>query len=484
MEEVDLSRQHPPTGAAASRLGSLADAAGSYVFDTYGSGESLQSFEATMATFLGHAKACFFSTGTAAQQAVLYAHATGVQPLAGRHPVVMVHPTSHLIFLDCLRDGPQQRESFAAMAAANLPDFEVIPFGRMECEPTLKEVEAAFRCHEDATGSLPAVLVIELPQRMNGGRTMRYEDLLGVSQLCKRRGVKLHCDGARLWEVQPFYGVRSLQLCLQYHKRQYPPAEHLPEVVTFRDLATLFDSVYVSFYKGVGAMSGAMLFGSEELVANAKVWGKRRGADVFSRGSVALDSEVRFRALYPEIGARIGDTQRPDDSASWTALGTRSALQGVLSVERRLWVLREYVIVVQQMAAEAKCDAIRFDPPVPQSAMVHCYLKGTAALIDDCHARARKRSGVRLWNQLRGSGHEELPSAESGELERLCGQWSYFEWSMGAGNTPPWSDDMAVRAHAMASSLDAVRRGWREFIGELVKSGAASTRAEKRQRDA
>ena len=68
--------------------------------------------------------------------------------------------------------------------------------------------------------------MIELPQRMNGGATVLFEELAQISALCRERGVRLHCDGARLWEVAPFSG------------------RPLPEI------CALFDSVYVSFYKG------------------------------------------------------------------------------------------------------------------------------------------------------------------------------------------------------------------------------------------
>ena len=83
----------------------------------------------------------------------------------------------------------------------------------------------------------PDVVVIELPQRMNGGSTMPWSDLQEVSSLCQRHGIKLHCDGARIWEVQPYYGK------------------------DYSTIAALFDTIYVSFYKGIGAWNGAMMMG-------------------------------------------------------------------------------------------------------------------------------------------------------------------------------------------------------------------------------
>ena len=60
-------------------------------------------------------------------------------------------------------------------------------------------------------------------------------------------------DGARLWESLPFYqndGGASRSAA---------------------DVCAPFDSVYVSFYKGLGGMTGAMLVGSDDMIAEARV---------------------------------------------------------------------------------------------------------------------------------------------------------------------------------------------------------------------
>ena len=64
----------------------------------------------------------------------------------------------------------------------------------------------------------------------------------------------MHADAARIWEIQPFYG-RS-----------------------HAEIAALFDSLYVSFYKGLGAPAGAALVGPEDLIAEARLWQQRMGA--------------------------------------------------------------------------------------------------------------------------------------------------------------------------------------------------------------
>lgn len=69
----------------------------------------------------------------------------------------------------------------------------------------------------------------------------------------------MHFDGARLWECGPHFG------------------RTLPEI------AALADSVYVSYYKSLGGISGAALAGTEDFVEEARVWRHRYGGQLFQQ---------------------------------------------------------------------------------------------------------------------------------------------------------------------------------------------------------
>ena len=90
------------------------------------------------------------------------------------------------------------------------------------------------------------ILVLELPQRMNGGDVMSWDDLERIRSLCTERGVRMHMDGARLFEAA------------QYYEKGAP------------EVAKLFDSVYISFYKGLGSIGGAALIGDTDFLQLAK----------------------------------------------------------------------------------------------------------------------------------------------------------------------------------------------------------------------
>ena len=260
-------------------------------------------------------------------------------------------------------------------------------------------------------------------------------------------------------QVQPFYGV------------------------PLSTLAAFFDSVYVSFYKGLGAMAGAMLLGDEATVAAARVWQKRRGGDVFTRGPLALSCEMAFRAAV----LRQPLPHRPPSSrlslfggAMLSHFGGASAGALPLSFEARYARLRHCVALVQRLAGEyamrhsfrhssdalpntAPQPLLFFDPPAPQSCLVHGYLRGDPAHLERCHERARAVTGVRLWNALRGRGHMALAPmvqgdgriTEVGVMVGVACTWSYFEWSMGPFN-----------ARVPDAVLEA---GWRAFFEVLTK---------------
>ena len=81
-------------------------------------------------------------------------------------------------------------------------------------------------------GRLGAVQ-LGLPLREAGCLLPTWDELVAFSEAARDLGVPFHVDGARLWESQP----------------------HLDH--TFPEITALFDSVYVSFYKGLRAMAGA-----------------------------------------------------------------------------------------------------------------------------------------------------------------------------------------------------------------------------------
>jgi threonine aldolase len=87
--------------------------------------------------------------------------------------------------------------------------------------------------------------------------------------------VALHFDGARIWESQPWFD------------------RPLPEI------AALADSLYVSFYKGLGGIAGAALLGPADFVAEARLWRRRLGGTIFHTTAEAVSALVGLRDRLP-----------------------------------------------------------------------------------------------------------------------------------------------------------------------------------------
>ncbi len=109
--------------------------------------------------------------------------------------------------------------------------------------------------------------VISLENTLNG-MIMPLEEVRRISKFARDHGIKLHCDGARLWEV-----VAS-------------GAGSLP------DFAACFDTISLCFSKGLGAPVGSILVGSRETIKHARWIRKSIGGGLRQSGVVTAAARV------------------------------------------------------------------------------------------------------------------------------------------------------------------------------------------------
>ena len=228
-----------------------------FAADVYGSGDLISSFEEKVAKLLGLEAACFMPSGTMAQQIALKVHAekTGGDAFA-------IHPTSHL-------------ELHEQHAYAHLSDLKSVFIGDKTRPIAARDVTDL---------AVPVSTInLELPAREIGGQLPAWKELEAIKQAAAKKSVRLHMDGARLWETKSFYQKSYQAICRG------------------------FDSVYVSFYKGIGALTGAMLLGEKEFIAQSRVWLRRFGGNLFQMHPYVASAAMRFdRALeqMPEYARR------------------------------------------------------------------------------------------------------------------------------------------------------------------------------------
>jgi threonine aldolase len=220
-------------------------------WDRYGEGGPVAALENQVAALLGKPAAAMFPSGTMAQQSTLrvWSDRQGSRRIA-------IPGLSHLLHHE--QDGPRL-----------LNDFEWALLTTGGVVPTVEHLAAI-------PGALGAAL-LELPLRDGGYLLPTWEELEAFSLACSDRGVPLHLDGARIWESAPHLG--------------HTPAE----------IAALADTVYVSFYKGLRGLGGAVVAGSEEVIAEGRLWRSRHGGTLWTMLPYAMSARRGLREELPRM---------------------------------------------------------------------------------------------------------------------------------------------------------------------------------------
>jgi threonine aldolase len=238
-------------------LAQAAEELGIDEWDRYGGGGAVERVEAEVAELLGKPAAVFFVSGTMAQQAALrvWCERRGSQRVAIPD---LAHQLRHET------DGPRLLQGFR---------FETLTEG-------WATATADGLCGLPAVQQLGAVQ-LELPLREAGCLLPSWDELTAFSEAARELGVPLHVDGARLWESQP----------------------HLDH--TFPEITALFDSVYVSFYKGLRGMAGAAVVCADDVATELRVWRQRMGGTLFGMTPYALSALVGLRDELPLVGDAV-----------------------------------------------------------------------------------------------------------------------------------------------------------------------------------
>jgi len=312
--------------------------------DIYGTGAAINDFEEKMAKFLGKEKAVFFPSGTMAQQIALriWCDEKGSAKVG-------YHPLSHLEIHE--EDGLKELHGIQTVLLTD--KNSVIQLADIEA------MEQGVSC-----------VLLELPQREIGGQLPDFETLLAISAYCRENGIRLHLDGARILETLPFYGK------------------------TIEEICSLFDSVYLSMYKGIGGIAGAILAGDEDFIKQSKIWKKRHGGDLIS--------------LYPYI------------------------FSADFYFELRKDKMEDYFESAKELASRYNsCEGITTLPELPVSNMFHVHIQKPKEEAAEILAEVQQESEVGL----------------SGYVREIDSDNCYFEVSLGDSypSVPQEKVDLAFR---------------------------------------
>jgi threonine aldolase len=142
--------------------------------------------------------------------------------------------------------------------------------------PALEDIAAAIR---PATGPFPRTAVLGLENSHNGcgGTVITAAQTRAAADLAHERGVRVHLDGARIFNAAAALGVDP------------------------RELAAPADTVQFCFSKGLAAPVGSILCGDAETVAKARKIRKLLGGAMRQAGVIAAAALVALETMRDRL---------------------------------------------------------------------------------------------------------------------------------------------------------------------------------------
>jgi threonine aldolase len=217
--------------------------------DVFGEDPTVGRLEECVAAMLGKEAALYCPSGTMTNQ-------IGVYVGTCRGDEVLLHEDAHIF-------------RYEAGAPALLSGVQVRPLPGEGGVLDPETVRAAVR-PENVHFPRPTLLCLENTHNVAGGKVFPLEDFVAVAADARELGMRVHLDGARLFNAQVSSGVPAHEWC-----------EHA-------------GTVSVCSSKGLGAPVGSLLAGDEETIREARRARKVFGGGMRQAGVIAAASLYAF----------------------------------------------------------------------------------------------------------------------------------------------------------------------------------------------
>ena len=211
--------------------------------DVFGEDPSARDLEEHIAGLLGHEAGLFTPTGSLANQLALRMH---------------VRPGEELL-ADSLAHVVRAELGAAAVFSGITSRTWTSVRGRLDPAGPLGLVATGVGPYQVTT----SLVVVENTHNFGGGTIQPLEEISALRRATAPLGVRMHLDGARLWNA------------------------HVATGVPLPAYGAQFDTVSVCLSKGLGAPVGSVLVGPADLIAEARIWRKRYGAGMRQVGIIA-----------------------------------------------------------------------------------------------------------------------------------------------------------------------------------------------------
>jgi threonine aldolase len=217
--------------------------------DVFGEDPTVNRLEEYVAQLLGKEAALYAPSGTMTNQ-------IGVQVSTNRGEEVLLHEGSHIFVYEA-----------GAPAMLSSVQIRTLPGENGVLDP--ETARAAVR-PEDVHFPRSRLLCLENTHNTAGGKVFPLEDFAAVAKTARDLGLKVHLDGARLFNAQAATGIPAREWCAHA------------------------DTVSVCSSKGLGAPVGSLLAGDEETIREARRARKAFGGGMRQAGIIAAASLYAF----------------------------------------------------------------------------------------------------------------------------------------------------------------------------------------------
>ncbi len=221
--------------------------------DVFGLDPTVNALQEKMADMFGKEAALFCPSGTMTNQIAIKMH---TQPL----DEIICDYTSHVYQYET------GGYAFNSGVAVNLIHGE---YGKITAPLLEKAIKPVYDWLP-----LSKLVVLENSTNKGGGNYYTIDEITPINKLCIEKGLKLHLDGARLFNVL----VETNE--------------------TTQDVGNQFDSISICLSKGLGAPVGSVLIGNKDFITSARrfrkvMGGGMRQAGILAAGCIyALDNNV------------------------------------------------------------------------------------------------------------------------------------------------------------------------------------------------
>jgi threonine aldolase len=301
--------------------------------DVFGEDPTVNRLQEEVAQLLAKEAALFVPSGTMGNQTCIKVHTQpGDEIIAERDSHIFNYETAGAAFLSSVQvhpvEGDRGRLSLSAITKAVRPLLYYMPRTRLLC--------------------------LENTHNRAGGTITPIELIREIHDFARDAHLKLHLDGARLWNASVAAGL--------------PPREY----------ASYFDSVSVCLSKGLGAPAGSVIAGTAEFIEEARHYRKIFGGGMRQAGILAA---AGIYALKHNI-----DRLKEDHEKARLLAGMLGAIPG-----------------------------FETDPESVQTNIIIVIVTGAGTSVEDVIARARER-GVLLsmgsHNGIRAVTHMDVTVEE------------------------------------------------------------------------